>query len=60
METSNVKRKKESQAIFLNQFTVCSPCKWKSIICPFVDQGSYLLSTGKEQPFCNTFEEPKC
>ncbi len=30
------KRKTEAQAIFLNPFTVCSPCKWKFIVRPFV------------------------
>jgi hypothetical protein len=32
------KRKSEAQAIFLNQFTICSSCKRKFVICPFVDE----------------------
>ncbi len=44
-----LKWKMEAQAIFLNLFTVCSSCKWKIIICPFVDKeikGSYLFANG--------------
>jgi hypothetical protein len=39
----------ESQAIFLNQFTVCSSCKLKSVVCPFVYEetyGSYPSANG--------------
>ncbi len=32
------KRKTEAQAIFLNQFTICSWCKWKFVVCMFVYQ----------------------
>ncbi len=32
----NGKRKTEGQAIFLNPFTVCSSCKPKFVVCPFV------------------------
>jgi hypothetical protein len=28
----------ETQVIFFNQFTVCSSCKRKFVICPFVDE----------------------
>ncbi len=34
---------------FLNPFTACSSCKWKFVICPFVDKetnGSYLFVNG--------------
>ncbi len=43
------KWKAEAKAIFLNQFTVCSSCKRKFVICPFVDEetnGIYLLANG--------------
>jgi hypothetical protein len=33
IETSNAKRKMEAQAIFLNQFTICSSCTLKFVIC---------------------------
>ncbi len=33
----DIKRKIEAQAIFLNSFTVCSSCKRKFVVCPFVD-----------------------
>jgi hypothetical protein len=39
----------ETSAIFLNSFTVCSPCKPKSVICLFVDEetnGSYPFAHG--------------
>jgi hypothetical protein len=35
-----------AQAIFLNSFTICSLCKLKFVVCPFVDKetnGSYDL-----------------
>jgi hypothetical protein len=32
------KWKREAQVIFLNPFTVCSSCKQKFIVCPFVDE----------------------
>jgi hypothetical protein len=37
----------EAQVIILNPFTVCSSCKWKFIVCPFIDKdrkGSYLFA----------------
>jgi hypothetical protein len=49
METSNGIRKREAQAIFLNSFTIYSACKWKFIVCPFVDKvtnGSYPFANG--------------
>ncbi len=41
---SKWKMENRSSGDFLNPFTVCSPCKWKFVICPFVDEetkGSY-------------------
>ncbi len=41
------KRKTEAQAIFLNPFTICSSCKQKFVVCPFVDEdtnGRYLYA----------------
>ncbi len=38
-----------SPVIFLNPFTICSSCKWKFVVCPFVDKetnGSYLFANG--------------
>jgi hypothetical protein len=32
-----IKRKTETHEIFLNPFTVCSSCKRKFVVCPFVD-----------------------
>jgi hypothetical protein len=46
METSNGKRKPGQ--CFLNPFTVCSWCKRKFVICPFVDE-----ETNKSYPFAN-------
>jgi hypothetical protein len=49
METLNRKRKMEAQATFLNPFTVCSLCKQKFLICPFVGEvtnGSYPFTNG--------------
>ncbi len=46
---SNVKRKTEAQTIILNLFTVCSSCKRKFVVCPFVykeTNGSYPFSNG--------------
>jgi hypothetical protein len=37
-EESNRKRKTEDRVIFLNPFIVCSSCKWKFVICRFVDE----------------------
>jgi hypothetical protein len=37
-----------SPAIFLNLFTVCSSCKWKFVVCPFVDE-----ETKGSNPFAN-------
>jgi hypothetical protein len=39
----------ETQAIFLNLFTVCSSCKRKFVVCPFVNKetkGSYPFANG--------------
>jgi hypothetical protein len=44
----NRKRKKEAQTIFLNPFTVCSPCKGKFVICPFV-----VKETNRSNPCAN-------
>jgi hypothetical protein len=36
----------EAQAIFPNPFTVCSLCKWKFVVCLFVDEetnGNYRI-----------------
>jgi hypothetical protein len=41
-------RKKEAQAIFLNPLTVCLLCKWKSAVCPFIDE-----ETNRSYPFAN-------
>jgi hypothetical protein len=38
-----------AHAVFLNLFTVCSWCKGKFVICPFVDKetnGSYAFANG--------------
>jgi hypothetical protein len=38
-----------SQTIFLNLFTVCSSCKWKFVVCSFVDEETnkyYLFGNG--------------
>jgi hypothetical protein len=46
---SNVKWKTEAQTITLNLFTVCSSCKGKFVVCPFVYEetnGSYPFSNG--------------
>jgi hypothetical protein len=43
------KRKTEAEAIFLNPFTLCSSCKRKFVVCPFVDEEtneSYLFANG--------------
>jgi hypothetical protein len=43
------KRKTEAQGIFLNPFTICSSCKQKFVICPFVDKkmnGRSLFANG--------------
>jgi hypothetical protein len=34
----NRKQKMEAQAVFLYLFIVCSSCKWKFVICLFVDE----------------------
>jgi hypothetical protein len=50
---SNGKRKKKAQAIFLNPFTVCSSCKRKFVVCPFVDEetnGSFPFADGLNGP----------
>ncbi len=41
METrrhGDIKQITEAKAIFFNSFTVCSSCKWKFVVCPFVDK----------------------
>jgi hypothetical protein len=48
MKTSNEKWKTEVQVIVLNPFTLCSLCKWKFVICPFV----YIQTKGS-YPFAN-------
>ncbi len=38
-----------AQVIFLKLFTVCSSCKWKFFVCPFVyeeTKGRYLFANG--------------
>ncbi len=45
---SNGKRKTEAQAIFLKQFTVCSSCKRKFVVCPSVYE-----ETNGSYPFAN-------
>jgi hypothetical protein len=42
---SNGKRNMEAQAIFLNLFTVCSSCKWKFVVRPFVYEEVISLQT---------------
>jgi hypothetical protein len=40
---------KESPSNLFNPFTVCSSCKGKFVICPFVDEetkGSYPFANG--------------
>jgi hypothetical protein len=50
METRRHQTEKtEARAIFLNLFTVCSSCKWKFVVCPFVDEetdGIYPFANG--------------
>jgi hypothetical protein len=44
-----IKQKTEAQAIFPNPFTVCSSCKRKFAVCPFVAEvtnGSYPFAKG--------------
>jgi hypothetical protein len=50
MKTSNRKRKMKAQSDFLNPFTVCSSCKQKFVVCPFVDE-----ETNTSYPFANGF-----
>jgi hypothetical protein len=43
------KQKTEAQAIFLNPFSVCSLCKRKFVVCPFVYEetnGNYPFANG--------------
>ncbi len=45
----DIKRKTEAPAIFINPFTVCTPCKRKFVVCLFVDEetnGSYPFANG--------------
>jgi hypothetical protein len=49
METGDIKRKTEAQAIFLNPFTIGRSCKRKFVVCPFVEEeinGSYPFANG--------------
>jgi hypothetical protein len=43
------KPKTKAQAIFLNPFTVCSSCKRKFVVCPFVDK-----EPKESYPFANS------
>jgi hypothetical protein len=52
METSNAKQKTEAQVIFLHPLTICSPCKRKLVVCPFVDK-----ETNGSYPFVNGLNE---
>ncbi len=45
---SNGKRKMEAQLIFLNKFSICSSCKQKFVVCPFVHK-----ETNGHYPFAN-------
>ncbi len=39
----------EAQVVFLNPFSICSSCKRKFVVCPFVDEetnGSYPVANG--------------
>ncbi len=50
---NKVKRKPEDQVIFLELFTVCSSCKWKLVVCLFVNKetkGNYLFANGTNGP----------
>ncbi len=42
------KRKAEAQVIFISPFTVCSSCKWKYVVCPFIYE-----ETNASYPFAN-------
>jgi hypothetical protein len=52
METWNTKNYTQNgmgaQVIFLNPVTICSSCKWKSVVLPFVDE-----ETNRSYPFAN-------
>ncbi len=42
-------RETEAQLIFLNPFTICTSCKQKFVVCPFVYEetnGCYLIANG--------------
>ncbi len=45
-QTENEKRK--PRRIFLDLFTICSSCKWKIVVCLFVDK-----ETNKTYLFAN-------
>jgi hypothetical protein len=44
----DIKRKTEAQSIFPNPFTICSLCKRKFVVCPFIDE-----ETKVSYPFAN-------
>jgi hypothetical protein len=46
---SNRKQRKETHVIFHNPFAVCSSCKLKFVVCPFVDE-----DTNVSYPFANS------
>ncbi len=49
LQKNKTGNKTEAQAIFLTPFTICSSCKWKFFVCPFVveeTKGSYPGVTG--------------
>jgi hypothetical protein len=48
----NRKWKTEAQMIFLNHFTICSSCKQKFVVCPFVDE-----QASESYPFANELNE---
>jgi hypothetical protein len=56
--TKKIEHKMEVQAIFLKPFTVCTTCKQKFVVCPFVDEEknwklSVLQSDKTDLPFYN-------
>jgi hypothetical protein len=50
-ENGDIKRKTEAQAILPSRyaFTICSSCKRKFVVCPFVDK-----ETNGSYPFAST------
>jgi hypothetical protein len=56
--TKNIEHKMEVQAIFLKPFTVCTSCKQKFVVSPFVDEEknwklSVLQTDKTDLPFYN-------